>query len=193
MTDLTKTDRRLLLAVARSAIEAKLKGAGGDVPSTDSEALMRDAGCFVTLHKKGRLRGCIGTLEPEKPLIHAVQGNALNAAFEDPRFPPVTEDELADIDLEISILTPPEELEFADAEDLRKKLKPGVHGVILSKGWHRATFLPQVWDQLPDVDTFLSHLCQKAGMDRHCWKDSGVEIKIYTVRHFSESQIESID
>jgi len=132
------------------------------------------------------LRGCIGTIEPIQPLTDGVVDNALNAAFRDPRFPPLSPEEYDDVDVEVSLLTVPEILEFHDSNDLLDKLQPGVHGVILSKGWHRATFLPQVWDQLPDKITFIEHLCQKAGMGNDCWKDSGVEVRVYTAEHFSE-------
>lgn len=191
MKGIDAQDRKLLLSLARSAIESKLAGRRIKIPSAVSESLTRETGCFVTLHKKGRLRGCIGTLEPEKPLIRAVADNALNAAFEDPRFSPLQVDELEDIDIEISVLTPPELLDFDGPGDLKKKLKPGIHGVIVSEGWRRATFLPQVWDQLPELDQFMSHLCQKAGMDRDCWKRKDVKIQIYTVVYFSEKEINS--
>jgi AmmeMemoRadiSam system protein A len=146
-------------------------------------------GCFVTLHKKGELRGCIGTIEPSTSLILAVEDNALNAAFRDPRFPSLKANELPDVELEISVLTRPRVLEYQDVNELKAKLKPGIHGVILSKDWRSATFLPQVWDQLPDPEVFLGHLCQKAGLQDTCWKNKDIIIKVYEVEYFSEKNI----
>jgi len=193
MSNLTKEDRRTLLRLARSAILAELtKGAKIEYPASVSQALKEKRGCFVTLHKTGNLRGCIGTIEPTKPLVTGIEENALNAAFKDPRFPPLKEDELPEIDLEISVLTKPQELHFQDGEDLKKQLKPGVHGVILSSGGQRSTFLPQVWEQLPDIEIFLEHLCQKGGMGRNCWQDTATVVKVYEAEYFSEEKGDSI-
>ncbi len=187
MASLTDQEKKGLLKLARSAITAHLKeGETIDRLESISPVLAENRGCFVTLHKRGMLRGCIGTMEPIQPLAKAVEENALNAAFRDPRFPPLTEAELAEIDLEISVLTVPEVLEYDDGADLKSKLKPGIHGVILSQGWHRSTFLPQVWDQLPDTETFLGHLCRKGGMGPDCWKKGDVVVKTYQAEYFSE-------
>ena len=121
----------------------------------------------------------------EKSLLKGLEENAQNAAFRDPRFPPLTKKELPSIEVEVSVLTVPQELTFADADDLKAKLKPGIHGVIVSRGWQRSTFLPQVWDQLPDPDTFLGHLCEKAGMARDCWKDTETVVQVYEAEFFS--------
>ena len=189
MSDLTDMDRNFLLALARTTIEAKLKGQGSiEKPKEISSALQEKRGCFVTLHKHGVLRGCIGTIEPQKSLLEGVEENAVNAAFGDPRFPAMTEDELEDIEIEVSVLTTPRVLEYSDADDLKKKLRPGVHGVILSRGYQRATFLPQVWDQLPRVEDFLAHLCNKAGMQRSCWTDPQTVIRVYEAAYFSEKK-----
>ncbi len=189
MSKLKNEDKNCLLKLARSVIASKLRaGTASEEPSDLPSAIREKQGCFVTLHKKGMLRGCIGTLEPVKPLADAVRENAVHSAFHDSRFPPVTAEELADIDIEISVLTVPEVLPYTDGEDLKAKLKPGVHGVILSKGAYRSTFLPQVWEQLPDPEIFLSHLCQKGGMRRDCWKNGEVEVKVYEVFHFSEEK-----
>ena len=186
MQVLNDEDRKNLLEFARSVISAELlPDMKVEYPKSSPE-LERKRGCFVTLHKKGRLRGCIGTIEPVKSLISCIKDNALNSAFHDPRFPALKKEELSEIDIEISVLTVPEKLDYKDAEDLKAKLEAGNHGVILSKGWHRATFLPQVWEQLPDKEDFLTHLCQKAGMDKNCWKDGDIEIDIYKVEYFSE-------
>jgi len=187
MEKLAEADRAFLLQLARSTIAAELKkGKVAVRPDPLPPVLGQKRGCFVTLHKKGMLRGCIGTIEPVTPLVDGIAENAINAAFRDPRFPPLSPEEYDVVDVEVSLLTVPEILEFHDGNDLLEKLKPGVHGVILSKGWHRATFLPQVWDQLPDKVTFLQHLCQKAGMGKDCWNDPDLEVQVYTAEHFSE-------
>jgi AmmeMemoRadiSam system protein A len=187
ISKLTGEEKKALLKFARSAIESNLlKRTEAQRPQKISVDLEEKRGCFVTLHLDGALRGCIGTVEPVKPLIFCVQSNALNAAFSDPRFPSLTADELASVEIEISVLTVPEVLEYKDCEDLKRKLKPGVHGVILSRGASSATFLPQVWDQLPDKESFLECLCQKACMEKSAWMDRNTTVKIYEVEHFSE-------
>ncbi|MDM8525862.1 AmmeMemoRadiSam system protein A [Desulfococcaceae bacterium HSG8] len=187
MSTLTDEDRTALLKLARSVITAELiKGSAIERPLKISSALAEKRGCFVTLHIKGSLRGCIGTIEPVKPLISGVEDNALNAAFRDPRFPPLKREELSEIDLEVSVLTVPRILEHTDGEDLKEKLRPGIHGVILMNGLRSSTFLPQVWSQLPDKQLFLEHLCQKGGMQKTCWKDKDTVVKIYEAEYFSE-------
>lgn len=190
MAVLTEKDKAFLVRLARSVIEAALDaGQKEAMPEDVSPAVLEKAGCFVTLHKKGALRGCIGTIEPVQSLVKGVQENAINAAFKDPRFSSLKIEELPDIDLEVSVLTVPQKLVFTDAEDLRRQLKPGIHGVILSRGWQRSTFLPQVWDQLPDSELFLRHLCEKAGLPGDCWQDPKTEIEVYQASYFSEGAI----
>jgi len=187
MAALTESDRTYLVKLARSVIETALKKREKpNTADTHSPALREKRGCFVSLHQHGNLRGCIGTIEPEQALLDGVEANALNAAFRDPRFAPLEVKELTTTDIEISVLTVPRKLAFKDPEDLKAQLKPGVHGVILSKGWQRATFLPQVWEQLPDKEMFLKHLCQKAGLGSNCWKDTGIEVEVYEAEVFSE-------
>ena len=187
MATLTEKDKAFLVRLARSVIEEALgTGQKEAVPEDASAAVLEKGGCFVTLHKHGALRGCIGTIEPMQSLAKGVEENAFNAAFKDPRFSPLEIQELPDIELEISLLTVPEKLIFKDSEDLKRQLKPGIHGVILSRGWRRSTFLPQVWDQLPDTELFLRHLCQKAGMRGDCWRDPKTEIEVYEAVYFSE-------
>ena len=147
-------------------------------------ALLEERGCFVTLHKNGNLRGCIGYILPITPLYKAVIENAYNAAYSDPRFPPVDPEELDDLDIEISVLTPPTRLSYNDKDDLLEKLSPGKDGVILRKGPFTSTFLPQVWEQLPDKEDFLNHLCLKAGLKHDEWKNSLLEVEIYRVEYF---------
>jgi len=153
-----------------------------------SESILKEyRGTFVTLNKKGRLRGCIGNIEPVKTIFEGIMDNAMHAAFKDSRFSPLSEDELADTQVEISILTQAEPLDYIDGNDLISKLKPHVHGVIIEKGYRKATFLPQVWSQLSRPDDFLSHLCMKAGLHSDEWKKGGLIVSTYKVQVFEES------
>ena len=187
MSPFTEIDKQYLLALARSVVAAKLtSGSMVSPPAKLSPAVHETRGCFVTLHKQGVLRGCIGTIEPIQALVDGVTENAINAAFRDPRFPPLEAEELIQVKFEISVLTVPRELAFNDAEDLKQQLKPGIHGVILSREGRRATFLPQVWDQLPDHESFLGHLCQKGGLEERCWEDPRTTVRVYEAEYFEE-------
>ena len=126
--------------------------------------LAQNGAVFVTLTIHGRLRGCIGSLIAHRSLIDDLISNAEAAAFRDPRFPPLSQSEWDETDVEVSLLTPPEEVRYRDAADLKGMLRPGRDGVIIRYGNHQATFLPQVWDELSDFDTFFSHLGLKAGI-----------------------------
>ncbi|QPK64948.1 AmmeMemoRadiSam system protein A [Methylomonas sp. LL1] len=141
---------------------------------------------FVTLERRGQLRGCIGMLEAVRPLVRDIAENAFAAAFRDPRFPPLTIAELADLELHISILSPAEAVHFKSEQDLIEQLKPGIDGLILREGYRRGTFLPSVWEQLPDASQFLRHLKQKAGLPADYWSDS-LEIFRYSTEMFSRS------
>ena len=188
MIALTETERQYLLSLARSHITSELvSGVEIEQFINLTDGLLAQCGCFVTLHKNRALRGCIGTIEATRPLVDGVKENAVNAAFRDPRFPPLEASELPDVNIEISVLSVPSLLRYSDSDDLLDKLKPDVHGVIISKGWHSATFLPQVWQQLPRKRDFLAHLCMKASLGENCWRESGISVKVYTVVHFSES------
>ena len=114
--------------------------------------------------------------------------NALNAAFQDPRFPPLSPEELDQIVIEVSVLTPPETLTYSDADDLVSRLRPGIDGVILRRGSASATFLPQVWKQLPRCQDFLSHLCLKAGLAAQSWREDHLQVEIYQVQYFEEAE-----
>ena len=181
-----------LVRMARETIETSLGIRSGEDDPED--ALLNDAvmeskhGVFVTLTKDGDLRGCIGFLEGRESVKDAVRHNALNAAFNDPRFPPLRASEVGDIDIEVSILTDPEPLDYSGPSDLLNRLRPGIDGVIIRSGLHAATFLPQVWDQLPDKEDFLAHLCMKAGLSPHAWKKGGFEVKTYQVQYFEEDR-----
>ena len=165
--------KSLLPKIARMAI-ADAFGAGGlteeKIAALVSEypELAEKRATFVTLHKHGRLRGCIGSILPVRPLIEDVIHNARAAAFEDSRFPPLQPEELDEIDIEISLLTVPQPLSYEDEADLRRKIRPGVDGVIIRLDGRQATFLPSVWEQLPDFDRFFAHLCLKAGLPADC-------------------------
>ena len=148
------------------------------------EALRQEGAVFVTLTKSGQLRGCIGSLEAWQPLAEDVQLRAYQAAVQDSRFPPLSPPELPMIEIEISRLTQPEPLEYQVPTDLPQLLRPGQDGVILSDGIRRATFLPQVWEQLPQAEEFLSHLCAKMGARANLWREKALDVQIYHVEEF---------
>jgi AmmeMemoRadiSam system protein A len=184
---LSDEDRSALLTLARSAIGKALgKAPAVQRPRTLSRDLARNRGCFVTLRQKGGLRGCVGTIEPMDPLAQGVEENALNAAFKDYRFKKLAPGEWDGVSIEISALTPPRTLEFTDWRDLLSQIEPGVHGVILSRGGRRATFLPQVWEEIAEKERFLDALCRKAGLAPSCWKDAEIQVQVYEAEHFSE-------
>jgi AmmeMemoRadiSam system protein A len=189
-TRLTEDEGKHLLMVARNTIRNRLDNI--EEPQIDwkdlPEKFQERLGTFVTITTGGNLRGCIGHIIPREALIEGIRENAINAAFRDPRFPPLTKDEFDNIEIEVSILTVPQELSYADATDLLKKLRPGVDGVIIKMGFHEATFLPQVWDQLPDKEEFLSHLCLKAGLSYDSWRKGKLQVSTYQVQAFEEEK-----
>ena len=165
------------------------------IPQKDMDALdiaLADAcyqvacGTFVTLTLNKQLRGCIGSLISDEPIRTGVRRNAINAAFHDPRFAPLSAADFEKVKIEISILSAPQRLNYRDGDDLLEKLRPGVDGVIVRKDHASATFLPQVWEQLPEKHDFLSHLCTKAGLAADAWRQTRLEISTYQVQHFSE-------
>ena len=135
-----------------------------------------------------QLRGCIGNLSSESTVIESISRNAINAAFNDFRFPPLSAGELKDVEIEVSILTDPETLDHSGGNDLISRLRPGIDGVIIRLGNSSATFLPQVWDQLPEPKEFLSHLCRKAGLPANSWNSADLEVSTYQVQYFEEHQ-----
>lgn len=182
----TAEQGKILLRLARQTIAARLgQGEAAEIAPAGM-GFEQQRAVFVTLKKQGRLRGCIGNLEPVGSLWQGVRDNAVNAAFNDYRFPPLSADELAELRIDISVLSPPTPLEYSDADDLLARLRPGRDGVILSVGSSRATFLPQVWQQLPRPEDFLGHLCRKAGLSDTAWRDKHPAIRIYTVQSFEE-------
>lgn len=186
MSALTNSEKQYLLKLAYSTIFQKLSGKKvADFKKPDSSVFNEKRGCFVTLHLDNNLRGCIGNIEPVYKLTTGIEKNALNAAFSDPRFAPLSLEEFNRIDIEISILTIPKKLIFSSEKDLLQKLKPHQHGIIISKKYHSATYLPQVWEQLPDKKDFLSNLCIKAGLEKNAWKHKDIIIKTYSAEYFS--------
>ncbi|MBN1247948.1 MAG: AmmeMemoRadiSam system protein A [Anaerolineae bacterium] len=189
---LTEEQGQYLVQLARTTIQEALEGrseaASGATTSTPSSQLEEPGASFVTLHTRaGALRGCIGSLVARRPLVEDVRANALAAAFEDPRFPPLTAEELPDTVIEVSVLTPPQRLWCESPTELIDRLRPNIDGVIVERGWHRATFLPQVWEQLPRAEDFLTRLCYKAGMSGRAWTEGNVDVSIYGVQKFEET------
>jgi AmmeMemoRadiSam system protein A len=186
--NLTEEEGKYLLFVARKTIQEALfeRDAKEPSPSVESPKYLERRGTFVTLTIDGALRGCIGHIIPQESLIEGVRINAVNAALHDPRFRPLSKNEFPKIRIEVSILTEPEPLSFSDANDLSMKLRAGIDGVIIKKSFRQATFLPQVWEQLPDKSSFLSHLCMKAGLDGDTWKQERIDVYIYQVQAFEE-------
>ena len=174
---------RLLTALARAAIAREFDEPGTALPHPDW--LDAPGAVFVTLTEAGQLRGCIGSLEAHRPLGEDLEHNARAAAFGDPRFPPLRHAELPRVRVEVSVLTPATPMACSDEADALRQLRPGVDGVILEHGWHRATFLPQVWEQLPEPRVFLAHLKQKAGLAADFWAND-VRLSRYGVEKFKE-------
>jgi AmmeMemoRadiSam system protein A len=140
----------------------------------------------VTLTIQGRLRGCIGGLQASQPLALDVQEHAAAAASQDYRFPPVTPEEVGQLEIEISRLSPSRELLYTDADDLLAKLRPAVDGVVLRRGMQRATFLPQVWEKIPNPADFLTQLCYKMGAPGDLWRREHLQVLTYQVEEFKE-------
>ncbi len=203
MAELPDGAGEVLCGIAREAIAARLGArdpsfGGGDgaegyawghSPRLDREDsdpwFETPRAAFVTLTLDGQLRGCIGSLSAHRPLREDVAENAVHAAFRDPRFAPLTADELPRVHVEVSVLSEPEPYPFTDRADALSRLRPGVDGMILEYGTHRGTFLPQVWDQLPNPDDFLAHLVRKAGLPAGWWDDDA-RLSRYTVTAFEE-------
>jgi len=182
MTDdeLTLSEKKVLLEIARKAIVARLTGKKFTFPDTLQGGTLANRGAFVTLHKRGELRGCIGIFTSDKPLYQTVRDMALAAAFEDPRFPPLTRKEIEEIDIEISVLSPLKRIDDIGS------IEVGKHGLYIVKGFNRGVLLPQVatennWDR----ETFLTQTCYKAGLPGSCWQGD-CEIYTFTAQIFGE-------
>lgn len=175
-----------LLGLARSEIASRL---GEGATKSPCPAWLHAPGAsFVTLTRRGQLRGCIGSLEPRRPLERDVRENAVAAAFHDPRFHPLTRAEFSDVRIEVAVLSQPELLDAADEAAALAALRPHVDGVVFEYGHHRSTFLPQVWEQLPDAQTFLAQLKRKAGLPADFWAGQ-VRLSRYTVTRWKEQDV----
>lgn len=171
----------ILLKIAHDSIKSKFD----ESVKIDKEELLKKypfleepGACFVTINLDNKLRGCIGSLEAYGMLIDDIIENAYNAAFMDPRFLELSEEEYKNIDLEISILTPAVKLEYTDLKDLKSKIKVGIHGVVLQDEESRSTFLPQVWEQLPTFEEFFSRLLHKGSFDENAL-EKGINVFVY--------------
>ena len=182
--------KQILLQIACDSLKHGVEQGGAlNVNSSNyAEELTIPAATFVTLHKNRQLRGCIGSLLAHQPLIKDIAENSYSAGFRDPRFPNLTADELQQLEVHISILTPPEPVSFNSKEDLLKQIRPDIDGLILSDGFNRGTFLPSVWEQLPDKEEFLQNLLMKAGLPHNYWSDS-IKIERYETICFGSNFI----
>lgn len=185
-TELSPSDHRILLRLARCTIAAELGVESPPETEAQTRALALRRGVFVTLTQGGALRGCIGTLESDKILQHSVADCARGAAFRDPRFPPLGKADLEAVCVEISVLTAPEPLAVTSRQDLLDVLRPGVDGLLIEDKQNRSTFLPQVWEQLQEPEEFLSHLLLKAGLAADHWS-ARLRCSRYQCIKFSEA------
>lgn len=181
---LTADELQQLLAAARHAVRVAVLDHCADHPDVAdySAALGEPGAVFVTLRRNGHLRGCIGSLEAFAPLVEAVADRARAAALQDPRFEPVAPRELDDLEVSVSVLSTPVPMDVASYDDLRRQLRPGVDGLVVDAGLHRATFLPTVWEEVPDPEAFLFALWRKAGLPAHAWP-RGIRLSRYTAQH----------
>ncbi len=183
-TDQGKT----LLSIARAAIAQVLHAP--HAAANESAAWLAEPGAsFITLTQSGELRGCIGTLQAHRPLLIDVKSNAVSAALHDPRFLPLTLKEFITVQVEVSLLTAPQPLAFADETDALAQLRPGLDGVVFEYGRHRSTFLPQVWESLAQPPLFLAMLKRKAGLPDNFWAEN-VKLSRYTVTKWRETDLD---
>jgi len=181
-------DGKVLIEIAKISIASEF----GIAERIDVEELEKrypelktEQATFVTLTIDGQLRGCIGSIIPHRSLLYDIVSNAKSAAFNDPRFPPLTPEEFTKVKIEVSLLSVPEFLEYSDIDDLRSKIRPGIDGVILQCDSRQATFLPQVWEELNSFELFFTHLCLKAGLQQNCL-ECYPKIFVYQVEKFCE-------
>lgn len=188
---LTQQEKDALLELARHALTTAVYGRTGPRPELSElpEKLRQDGVTFVTLTGPGGLlRGCVGAMEAYQPLALDVYEHAIAAGLHDYRFAPLRPEELQDIRIEISRLTPPQRLQYSDENDLLAKLRPGVDGVLMKDGFRQATFLPQVWEKIPDPVEFLAHLCTKMGLNADYWRYGRPDVYTYEVEEFQEGE-----
>jgi AmmeMemoRadiSam system protein A len=185
---LNETEQAYLTSLARLTLTNVLNG--GEKPKVDANSLppkLREkSGCFVTLEKHGQLRGCIGHILPQELLYQCVIDNAVSAALYDGRFNPVSASELTEIHIEVSVLSNPKRLAHSGGSDLLNKLTPNIDGLVLRQGRRQSTYLPQVWEQIPDATDFLTSLCKKGGMSSNCWRDEKTVVEVYRAQVFTE-------
>ena len=181
---LSTDEKQWLLKLARDTIAEKLGKGHAESSQPESDVLKQPCGAFVTLHKHGNLRGCIGLVEAMRPLYKSVREMAIAAAFDDPRFPSLGSDEFDEIDIEISVMSPLRRI--TDVNDI----VVGTHGIIMKRGMHQGLLLPQVaTEQGWDRETFLEHTCYKSGMMGDCWKQPDTEIYIFSAEVFGEKEL----
>lgn len=183
----TENPGKVLIPIARAAISSAI-GRPHGAASEDLPWLHEKGASFVTLTQNEQLRGCIGTLEAHRPLLIDVKANAQAAAFRDPRFSPLTVHELDSTEIEISLLSAMQLMVFSGEHDALAQLQPGVDGIVFEYGHYRSTFLPQVWEQLPDASIFMAHLKHKAGLQPGFWNEA-VKLYRYTVSKWKERDI----
>lgn len=188
MTPKTNEQGKILLQIARAAISHALHVPFSAAVAVDKDAvwLSQPRATFVTLTFRGQLRGCVGSLLACESLIEDVSSNAISAALRDVRFPPLSEDELDDLCVEISLLSELQTLNFANEQDAIRKLRPSIDGIIFEYGCYRSTFLPQVWENLPQPQLFLRELKAKAGLSEDFWAEN-VKLSRYTVNKWCEA------
>lgn len=185
---LTANQGEILLKIARENIKSYLIEGSKAVRKGEDGAAWLDmpAAVFVTLQIDGNLRGCIGSLEASRSLYQDLISHSYNAAFADPRFPPLAQEELESVKVEVSVLSKREVVDYVDFDDLKTKIEPYQDGIYLTQGLQAATFLPQVWEQLPDFDEFFRHLCLKAGLSPDEMLKEHPKIEKYSVQKFEE-------
>ena len=182
--ELSMEEKKRLLQIARQTISKHLKNGKTERKQADTAALAAPCGAFVTIHKKAMLRGCIGTFVSDRPLVDTVQEMAISASTKDPRFAPMSEDELGEVDLEISVLSPLRRI--SDPTEI----EVGRHGIFITRGFYSGVLLPQVaTEQGWDRDTFLQQTCIKAGLPTDAWKDPATKIEIFEAQVFGENDI----
>ena len=181
--NLSEEEKKILLTIARLSIISRFQKENNQYPKP-TQVLYTKCGAFVTLHKAGKLRGCIGYVIAAKPLYKTVQEVAQSSAFSDPRFSPVTENEIPNLEIEISVLTPLRKISSVD------EIEVGTHGIMIKSGYSSGLLLPQVaTEQGWNRDTFLTHTCYKAGLAGDCWKNPGTEIEIFSAIVFNEKDV----
>ena len=185
---LSPADQKTLLRIARRAIEEAVRYGREWQPEEAelSPPLRKPGASFVTLHTRGQLHGCIGSVISARPLAVDVAANAVGAALRDPRFPPLTPAELPHTAIEISVLGPVQRVEYESWEELLEKIRPGVDGVLMRRGWHRGLLLPQVWEQITSPEEFLAHVALKAGFSPEVYQQPDTEVYVFQVQKFGE-------